>query len=673
MDTPLPVNRPTHPSLLSPLLSFPPPFALADTAPAETAATVDAGSETTPAQQPLVAGIGIICDSVAMPAAEKPPPPNLPTGAQVQTPPAQPGGKWHCKMCQRTLQERERSAHLGGNPHRKRQVAWEAAEKHRVKEELARQRAAGMSGSDGLAPGVHPDRIHGDADILVRVTAAQPGMWQCIVCQRTMMSISKTSHLQGSPHAINQVRWDAERQKEKVEAEELRRTEQISVEEAKRNHEQERREEMRRAEEIRVQKQKRLNEVRLQEELRKTEEIRLEGEKQKDEQMRREEMLKVVAIRLEEEKRADEEKKREALRRTEQIRIEEEQRTSREENMRKAQQVQIEQFRIQEEKRWMVEQLRIKEEEETNRIKKAKIDRENAAAADEQLRITQDNQRKEWMRRQEESAEAARQMEWQLRNEQEDRRKKWMRKQEEAATGAWRMEEQIRIEEENRRKEWAMEQEEQATAAWRMEEQLRIEEENSRKVWLEKQQQEAAAAWLVVEQFRLQQEKCRKESMRRLENAAAAAAAAEYTRKELLRKQAEEETRRTQALQSAEEDEYAQRMAEQVQDEVESRQTDVERQQQQQMAGGLTHGQVEIIPNVRGQSGVMHNFSSPGSSIGPTGYSQQVVRGIQNNGEGASHFNSRSDETAIRRYLQWQAIIHEMHQQQVWVQQPVTM
>lgn len=117
-------------------------------------------------------------------------------------------------------------------------------------------------------------------------------------------------------------------------------------------------------------------------------------------------------------------------------------------------------------------------------------------------------------------------------------------------------------------------------------------------------------------------------------------------------------------------------MAEQVQDEVQSRRTDVERQQQHQIAGGLTHGlthgQAENMPNVRGHSGVMHNFSSPGSSIGPTGFSQQMVRNIQNNAEGASDFNSKS-ETAIRRYLQWQAIIHETHQQQVWVQQPVTM
>lgn len=495
---------------------------------------------------------------------------------------------------------RDQIGHLAGKPHGKRQVAWDAAEKKRVLDETS-------------------------------------GLWECAVCGRSMTSAQKESHLGGGPHAKEQARWEAERMKEKSEEEEERRRKEEDEEEEAEGTRKKEEEEFRHIEQllIAVEKQeneKKLTGLRIVEKLRLLQRIKEEEE----EKLRntQEILIRQIQIRAEEEKTKNEESRLEELRRTEAKRIEEESRRSREEeeheNLRKAREVQLEKARTDEDERRRVEELRI-QEDHLNAVREAGLNLQSAAVADEQLQIAQVKQSEIWIIKQEQEAAAAWQIERRFRMELADRRKEWMKEQEEEVSIAWRKEEQLRIVEENRMMECMRKQEEQAAAAWRMMEQVRIEQQDRRKQWMREQDEQAVADLRVEELLRIQeevrkkewmekqteavakskrvgdllllrQEQSRKESQRRLVEAAA-----NLTRVELLRKQSEKETPQKQVLL-----------------EVQERQQEVDR---------LTREQEDRIQNIGGQSTLLHNHSSPGSSIDAMGWLQSGIPSIQDANE----------------------------------------
>lgn len=72
------------------------------------------------------------------------------------------------------------------------------------------------------------------------------------------------------------------------------------------------------------------------------------------------------------------------------------------------------------------------------------------------------------------------------------------------------------------------------------------------------------------------------------------------------------------------------------------------------------------------QGGIACNLPSPSSSIGMTGLFEQGGPSTQTEYDAAGRLDPTS-EAAILLYLQWQSVIHEMQQQEVWLQQPLVL
>lgn len=175
------------------------------------------------------------------------------------------------------------------------------------------------------------------------------------------------------------------------------------------------------------------------------------------------------------------------------------------------------------------------------------------------------------------------------------------------------------------------------------------EEEADRAVFREN----AAAA---DEQLRLAQDRLRREWVTKLRTAAAAAADAEVWRK--------------QEAQRAEE-QAARFLADQEQIEMENRRRQAEEYEQQE-AERQAIEQEGLIYSPGEQSGITHSSSSPSGSISMMGFFQQGGPSTQTLHR-ATGLIDPAAEAAILRYLQWQSIIQEMQQQEVWLQQPLVL
>lgn len=213
--------------------------------------------------------------------------------------------------------------------------------------------------------------------------------------------------------------------------------------------------------------------------------------------------------------------------------------------------------------------------------------------------------------------------------------------------------EQIRLVEQQRIKE---EQEREAAAAseqlWMAHENQKNEliklqnaQEKQRTEWMKRLEEALASSRQMEAQLRIEKEERRQEWIRKEEEEEAAAA-------ELVRKQEEEEAWRQQELHRAQEREEAQRIAKQAEMEAETRRRKDAKQQQQQVIDRLALEQAYL--------------PSPGSLVGPTGWLEPGGLTTQSSDTGAGPMGA-SSAAAIG---QWQSIIQEMHQQQVWMQQP---
>lgn len=544
--------------------------------------------------------------------------------------PDKPRGIWECLVCERSIVDRNKDGHLSGNPHRKKQAAWDTAveAQRRKKEELGvreRKRAelAGKPGSEAIAsdsqPSI-PDRCSLGVDAVRRATV-RPGMWECEVCERAMMKMSKKSHLQGSPHGKKQQQWEAERRKEKEEAEdELRKTDQIKIAEEKRRKEED---EFRRTEQIRIAEE----ECAKREELRLMEHIRIQKEKERLEEVafQRAEQIRIVK------EKGKEKKEREEFHRTERIKISEDEQRIRQE-LQSTQTMVIGRVIREETERMRGKRTRNfegRQKENLKQIHEERRDRENEVEqknqrwgeerAAELTRIGQirkkakeeEDQRRENQRRQEEENQRRENERRQKEEEAENQRKENQRRQEEAA-------ERMRI---GQLRKQAEDEEND-----RRENQRRLEEENQRREEQRRQEEEA-------ENQRMQQE------------------AAELTRIRQVRKQAEEELEKEE-LKRAEEQAKAQQISRQEQIQAEYRQRETAR-----------------IYEAEQQSIVTNNFSGygfPGNLIQPLGFMHQGGAGVQSSGEDQTH------QAIMIQYMQWQAMVQETYLQQVWQQQLVT-
>lgn len=285
------------------------------------------------------------------------------------------------------------------------------------------------------------------------------------------------------------------------------------------------------------------------------------------------------------------------------------------------------------------EQMRIEEEKQEE---EEKMQLEEAQRAEKKMIL--EEHRKNWELKQEElrSTNLRRIREKQQQNEhkeQEELRMKLVEQQRvqddldrDAAAASeqiWMAHENQKIEllklqdaQEKQRTEWMKRLEEALAASRQMEAQLRIEQEDRRQEWMRKEEQEAAAA------------------------------------ADLVRRKEQKEAWRQQELQREHEREEAQRVAEQAQMEVERRRREVATQQQQEVADQLALENAYI--------------PSPGSSVGQTGWLEQGGPSTQNTSTGTGLLDA-SSEASIRRYLQWQLIIQEMHEQEVWMEQPLVL
>lgn len=524
--------------------------------------------------------------------------------------PDNPLGMWECLVCERSIVDRNKDGHLSGNPHKKKQAAWDAAveAQRRKKEELGvreRMRAelAGKPGSEAIASDSQPSHPDGSSLGLdaVRRATVRPGMWECEVCERAMMKMSKKSHLQGSPHGKKQQQWEGEQRKEKEKAEDgLRMTDQIKIAEEKRRKEEDG---FRRTEKIRIAEE----ECAKREELRLMEHIRIQKEKEKLEEVtfRRAEQIRIVK-----EKEKDK-KEREELHRTERIKISEDEQRIRQE-LQSTQTMVIGRVLREETERMRGKRTRNYEgrrKENLKQIDKERRDRENE--------VEQKNQR----RGEERAAELTRigQIRKKAKEEEDQRRENQQRengrKQEEAA-------ERMRI---GQLRKQAEDEENE-----RRENQRRLEEENQRR---EKQRRQEEEAENQRENQRMQQE------------------AAELTRIRQVRKQAEEELEKEE-LKRAEEQAHAQQISRQEQIQAEYSQRETAR-----------------IYEAEQQSIVTNNFSGygfPGHLIHPLGFMHQGGAGVQSNGEDQTH------QAIMIQYMQWQAMVQRTYLQQVWQQQLAT-
>lgn len=254
------------------------------------------------------------------PAATIPPTSTLPARASSSVQPAlhpQPSslhGQWHCLVCGKSIANRSVPSHLSGNPHKKKQAAWEASAHTRQQkdDDLAVQKHGVQEGkqvaSQVVGPSSVPERAQTKVDAVVQGTAVRPGMWECDVCERVMMNISKNTHLKGGPHVKAKQKLTEKMMKEAQE-EKLRSVREAEIERVERKKTEQA---IQRTKQIRIDKEKR-------EALQQVEQKRVKEEKQR---------LEEVQLRLVEQMRIAEEKQKEMeeVRRIEQLRIDDEER-----------------------------------------------------------------------------------------------------------------------------------------------------------------------------------------------------------------------------------------------------------------------------------------------------------------------------------------------------------
>lgn len=144
-------------------------------------------------------------------------------GASVASSPAAASAPtnvlYHCRPCARTLPTRDLAKHLAGKPH----LACQSAADARHQKQLAENAL------------VQPR-------IVVSGVSTKYGMWECVPCQRSMMRVTRASHLRGAPHAkmvaegerrkgkevAVKVQEEAEREKQKQMRDELEAIEQAT-------------------------------------------------------------------------------------------------------------------------------------------------------------------------------------------------------------------------------------------------------------------------------------------------------------------------------------------------------------------------------------------------------------------------------------------------------------
>lgn len=265
--------------------------------------------------------------------------------------------------------------------------------------------------------------------------------------------------------------------------------------------------------------------------------------------------------------------------------------------------------------------------------------------AEQQARVDDEIARAEQMRERQKNHEP----------ESENRKNEQKQREELRRIEERRLVEQQRIKEEQERDAAASEQ------LWMAHEnqknefvKLQTAQETQRIEWMKRLEEALASSRQMEAQLRSQQEERRQEWMRKQDEEDAAAV-------ELVRRQEQEEARRQQELQRQQEQEEAQRIAEQAEIEIERRRREDEQEQQRQLQ--LRQDQLALEQTY---------LPSPASFVGRAGWFEHGESITQNIRTGAG-LRDASSEASIPQYLQWQSIIQEMHQQQVWMEQPAVL
>lgn len=276
---------------------------------------------------------------------------------------------YHCRPCARTLPTRDLAKHLAGKPH----LACQSAADHAL---------------------VQPR-------IVVSGVSTKYGMWECVPCQRSMMRVTRASHLRGAPHAKmvagvggrkEVVQQEAERQKQKQMRDELEAIEQAT----------------RRREEVEADAQRELElerQRRMRDELEAIERAtkrRQEAEREKQRKIQ-EERDRLEAIEVATRKRQEAERERESERERERLeelkRVQEERLQEIERVFRKKQEAeQEEQRQMQREMEARAAQLeREMKEGEEERAREKQARRDAAKQRKEVKRNMKERERALWM------------------------------------------------------------------------------------------------------------------------------------------------------------------------------------------------------------------------------------------------------------------------------------
>lgn len=564
---------------------------------------------------------------------------------------------WMCALCCRGMKAGSKSSHLAGAPHLRNQALADArlagepepqepqpeVEEEEEEEDVRWEctlcnrsmRLKSMASHLGGAPHIKNQRLS-DARAAAPEQEEDDGLWECTVCARSMKAISMASHLGGAPHARNVLLRQEQLTDELVEADEdamwecrvcARSMKAVSM----KSH-------LRGAPHLKAQLQvfaPLVVVVREEPEVDENDEKRrvLEAHRRNWEATR-EELRRAEVRRIDDERRMDEE---------EAVRVAEEEKRAEEEvkwmemerDLMRAQEVLAEQKRVEEERK-KIEEERVQEEQAEQQAEEAQKDLIQTPAIEdgEQTTEIEDPDQPTVEQRDEDSTQTA---DAQLTDADQPAKAKKQRKP-------------ILTDEEKQRKKQVEDDlrkvQEDLIRKMETDDAERTKEEESEADRTRFMENAAAAD----EQLRLAQERLRREWVSKLQTAAAAAAEAEARRK-LEAQRAEEQAARL--------------LADQEQIENENRRRDAEEYEQQQ-AERLAIAQQQRVFTPEGP------LASPVSSIGTMGFFQQAGPSTQTTYEAAGIMDPAS-EAAILRYLQWQSIIQEMQQQEVWLEQPLVL